>query len=298
LKTKTENKSETKQSILKAMKRAHLLEKEPQMNRNKTKIDKVEIPVSELHPRLNCNCYRMKTIKLSFILSLFVLLLGTSSCIEDIFLEGNGDLESEFRRASGFEEIASNGDFNVTIMHGSKYSVEVSAESNLLSYIETDVIGNTLKIRSRGLHTLRQNYPIEVYITTPVLNGLSLSGSGTVKTGSFSSDNFDIALSGSGEIETDISVDKVKANVSGSGRIIIEGDAIESEFVISGSGKIKSYDLAQDYCHAVISGSGDMYVNVSKTIDARISGSGKVFYVGYPLIHTSISGSGKVVDKN
>jgi len=240
----------------------------------------------------------MKTIQLPIILFLFVLLVGANSCIDDIFMEGNHDLQSEFRRASGFDEIAANGDFNVTVMPGSKYSVEVSAESNLLSYIETDVVGNTLKIRTRGLYSLRQNYPIEIYITTPVLNGLSLSGSGLVKTGSFSSDEFDIALSGSGDIDTDISTDLLKASVSGSGTIILEGDAAEGEFVISGSGKIKSYKLLQNNCNAVISGSGDMYVNVSKTIDARISGSGRVYYIGYPLIHTSISGSGGVVDRN
>lgn len=274
------------------MKQAQLLEKQTPINWDKAKIDKVEVP------KFDSNYVLMKTIKLSFILSLFVLLIGTSCCIDEIFMEGNGDLKSEFRRASGFDEITSNGDFNVTIMPGNKFSVEVSAESNLLSYIETDVVGNTLKIRSRGLYSLRQNFPIEVYITMPKLNSISVSGSGLVKTGSFSSDNFDLALSGSGEIEADISADKVKANVSGSGRITIEGDAIESDFIISGSGKIKSFDLAQIHCQAVISGSGDMYVNASKTIDARISGSGKVYYIGYPLIHTSISGSGKVVDKN
>lgn len=240
----------------------------------------------------------MKTNQLSIILSLFMLLVGASSCIDDIFLEGNHDLQSEIRRVSGFDDIAANGDFNVTVMPGSKYSVEVSAESNLLSYIETDVVGNTLKIRTRGLYSLHEHYPIEIYITTPVLTGVSLSGSGLVKTGSFSSDEFDVALSGSGDIDADISTDLIKANVSGSGTIYLEGDATESEFVISGSGKIKSYNFYQDHCNAVISGSGDMYVNVSKTIDARISGSGRVYYIGYPLIHTSISGSGGVVDRN
>lgn len=57
----------------------------------------------------------MKTIKLSFILSLFALLFAASSCDEELFLEGNGNLQSEFRVASGFDAIASSGDFNVTV---------------------------------------------------------------------------------------------------------------------------------------------------------------------------------------
>ena len=239
----------------------------------------------------------MKTNNL-LVLSLLVLFAGTISCEEDVFLEGNLDLQTETRGASGFEEIASNGDFNVMVRSGDSYSVEVRAESNLLSYIETDVVNNTLKIRTRGVRRLEKNYPIDVYITTPVLNGLSISGSGMITTDPFASNRFMIAISGSGNIDTDISADILKANVSGSGTIFLKGEATSGEFVISGSGKIRSYDFEQHNCEAIISGSGEMYVNVSETIDARISGSGKVFYINHPVVHTNISGSGGVFDRN
>lgn len=239
----------------------------------------------------------MKTNLLS-ILSLFLLFTGISSCEEEVFLEGNNDPQTEIRRASGFEDIATNGDFEVTVRSGEEYSVEVTAESNLLSYIETDVVGNTLKIRTRGVRTLHQNHPIEVLIITPVLNGISLSGSGMIRTDRFVSDEFKIAISGSGDIDTEVSADLLKANVSGSGTIFLAGDGTAGEFVISGSGKIRSFDFEQSICEAVISGSGDMYVNVSETLDARISGSGRVYYINYPVVHTTISGSGGVVDRN
>ncbi len=238
------------------------------------------------------------TTKIQFLLALFVLLFATSSCLDEMFIEGNGIVRTEMRDAEGFNEIASSGDFVVTVMPGNSYSVEITAESNLLPYISTNVDGKTLKIRTTGIHSLRQSEPIEIFVTTPALKGLSLSGSGLIKTGSFMSDNFSITLSGSGDIDTQISTETLKANVSGSGNIFIEGDAFDSEFVISGSGKIKSYDLEQNICNATISGSGDMYVNVSEAIDARISGSGRVNYINYPVVHTSISGSGKVVDRN
>jgi len=239
-----------------------------------------------------------KTTKIQIVLALFVLLFGTSSCLDEMFIEGNGIVRTEMRDAEGFNEIASSGDFIITVMPGNSYSVEITAESNFLPYISTNVDGQTLKIRSTGIHSLRQNEPIEIFITTPVLNGLSLSGSGLIETGSFMSDDFDLSLSGSGDIKTKISSDKVKANVSGSGTIFIEGDAINSNFVISGSGKIRTYNLLQDRCEAVISGSGDMYVNASQFIDAHISGSGRVYFVNHPIVHSSISGSGDVVDKN
>ncbi|HEY3372520.1 MAG TPA: head GIN domain-containing protein [Prolixibacteraceae bacterium] len=232
------------------------------------------------------------------ILFIFILLLGLNSCVDEVFLEGNNDPQTEIRKASGFEEIASSGDFMVRVQSGDHYSVEVRAESNLLSYIETDVVGNTLKIRTRGVHNLVENYPMEVFITTPTLKGLSLSGSGKIKTDRFISDEFQVALSGSGDIDTKVTADRMKVNVTGSGSIILEGDASAGEFVISGSGTIRSYDFEQLICEAVISGSGNMYVNTSERIDARISGSGTVFYINYPVVHTSISGSGRVVNDN
>ena len=240
----------------------------------------------------------MKTTKIQFITALFMLLLGTSSCLDEMFIEGNGISRTETRDAEGFNQISSSGDFTVTVMPGNFYSVEITAESNLLPYISTNVDGKTLKIRTTGIHSLRQTEPIEIFITTPVLNGLTLSGSGLIETGSFMSSDFDLSVSGSGDIKTIISSDKVNANISGSGTIYMEGDALNTNFVISGSGKIKSYNLLQDQCQAVISGSGDMYVNASQFIDARISGSGRVYFVNHPIVHTSISGSGDVVDKN
>jgi hypothetical protein len=240
----------------------------------------------------------MKTIKITTLFLFCLMLFGLNSCIEDIFIEGNGISRTESRSVSRFDQITSGGDFLVTVMPGTHYSVEVTADSNLLPYIETDVVGNTLKIRTQGLYSLRSHDPIEIYITTPVLSGVTLSGSGLIETGSFSGPDFRITLSGSGDIDTQISADRVKASVSGSGTIYIAGDALETEFAISGSGKIKSYDLEQNDCQATISGSGDMFVNAYETIDARISGSGKVNYINYPVIHTSISGSGKVVDRN
>lgn len=240
----------------------------------------------------------MKTIKIPLFVTTTFFLFATTSCLDDMFINGNGDLQTESRVASGFEEVHSAGDFQVTVFPAQAYSVEVSAESNLLPYIETDVVGNKLRIRTRGIYSLRNHLPIQIAVGTPVLAGVNLSGSGSVKTGSFESDNFSATVSGSGNIDSQISTGQAKAAVSGSGTVYLHGNATSGDFVISGSGKIKSYDLLQNSCVITISGSGDAFVNASETLSANISGSGRVYYVGNPTIHTSISGSGSVVDKN
>lgn len=239
----------------------------------------------------------MKTIEF-IIISIFVLFIGVLTYVEDIFPEGNKDLRKEVRWAYGFDQIASIGDFKVIVKHGDSYSVEVRAESNLLAFIQTEVVDHMLKINTRGIRILLQNQPIEVFITTPVLNGLFLSGSGMIMTDHFQSDQFRIMLSGSGDIDTKVSTGIMKALVSGSGNIFLEGDAKVGSFVISGSGRIKSYQTQQQHCEAIILGSGNMYVNTLETIDARILGSGKVLYINNPLISKNIYGLGDVLNMN
>lgn len=241
----------------------------------------------------------MKTTKIPLVLGTVFLLFATTSCFDDMFISGNGDVQAETRIAAGdFSEVSSSGDFEVTIIPSDNYSIEVSAESNLLPYIETDVTGNKLKIHTRGIHSLRNHFPIQVTIGSPVLEGLNLSGSGSIQTGSYQSSSFSITVSGSGKINTQVSTDYLKAVVSGSGSIFLAGNAASTGYTISGSGKIKSYELVQNNCNVTISGSGDAFVNVSQMLSANISGSGRVYFVGSPVIHKSISGSGSVVDKN
>jgi hypothetical protein len=239
-----------------------------------------------------------QTIQIPFLFASFVLLIGLSSCKDEIFVNGNGQVQTQNRSISGFEAVSSSGDYQVRIIQGDQFSVELKAESNLLPYIETELSGKTLKIGSSGVHSIRQNYPIEVFIIQPKLSGLHLSGSGFIRTGYFVSENLDIGVSGSGEISAWVKSEKLKTDVSGSGFVILTGNTNESDFRISGSGTIKAYSLTQENCHASISGSGNIYVNVSKTLYAGISGSGNVFYMGYPSVNASISGSGQVVAKN
>lgn len=232
------------------------------------------------------------------IISIFVLFLGVITIAETFFPEGNQDVRGESRRAEGFDQISSSGNFKVIVQQGDFYSMEVWAESNLLSYIKTEVVDHTLKIKTRGFRNMLQNHPIEILITTPVLNSLFLSGSGMIKTGHFSSDRFTMTVSGSGYIDTKVSAEIMNAYVSGSGTIFLEGDATAGRFVISGSGRIKSFQALQRNCEAFIMGSGNLYVNTLETIKAHISGSGKVLYINKPVISKSIYGSGDVLDMN
>jgi len=239
----------------------------------------------------------MKTIKL-VLFSAIALLFATTSCIDDFTIRGNGIEETEGRVTSIFDEVKSEGAFDVHITNGDEYDIVITAESNILPYIETDVKGKKLRLHVRGLHNVKNRLPMQVYITTPYLEGIKQSGSGIITTGYFESDDMDIVVSGSGTIETAVDAISVDAIVSGSGKLYISGDAVDADYVVSGSGRIDAFDLPVRDCEAKISGSGSVWTNVDRFLTATISGSGNVYYYGSPDVETYISGSGNVIREN
>jgi len=252
------------------------------------------------------------TILLLFAATLMI----TSACTKSgIRIKGNGNVATETRSLSSFNIMVNEGAFDVYIIQDSVSEVIIEAESNLISHIDTEVSGTTLTIDTRD--NLKNTKPMKLYIHTPDVNGVTLSGSGLIDLGSVVSDNIEVKLSGSGEIRghvnagfvevgingsgsANVSVEcnQIETSISGSGDMYFDGHATTAHFNISGSGSVKAYNLELTNCYTNISGSGDMYVNVSDILDVKISGSGSVYYIGTPQITTNISGSGNVINAN
>jgi len=230
-------------------------------------------------------------------------------------IKGNGDVTTETRSMPEFNIVVNEGSFEVYIIQDSISEVKIEAESNLISSIRTNVNGTTLLIDTRD--NLKNTKPMKLYIRTPDVNGVKLSGSGIIDLGDVYTDNLNVELSGSGDIRgsvnagqvsisingsgsADVSVhcSTIESNISGSGDMYFAGNATTAHFNISGSGTVKAYNLELINCYTNISGSGNMYVNVSDLLDVKISGSGSVYYIGNPQITTNITGSGNVISAN
>ena len=243
-------------------------------------------------------------------------LLINTSCNKSVLpVKGNGDVETETREMSEFTRVANEGQFDVYIIQSDEYNVTIEAESNLVGRIRTRMNGNTLEIDTRD--NLKPTKPMKLYIRTPDVHGVSLSGSGIIDLGQIVTTSLDVRLSGSGEIRGEVEAEDVylsisgsgasnlvlhsntlETSISGSGDMYFEGAGNSASFNISGSGSISAYNYELQDCTARISGSGDMFVNVSDNLNVTISGSGSVYYIGHPAINTNISGSGNVISKN
>jgi Putative auto-transporter adhesin, head GIN domain len=230
---------------------------------------------------------------------MFILLAITMmSCDEWLNdrIEGNNHVISKTRDISTFNEVVSTGNFEVEIIIADSISLIVRAEENLFPFILTTVRGQKFYAEVKDDYQLDNNQPIKIFLTTPNLEGVILTGSGIIVCDSLTTDFISTEITGSGRIEFSKVIAKdVIADISGSGDIIISGETDRSEFYIPGSGNIQCLDLYQTDCYSNISGSGNIYTNVNDYLEVDISGSGSVFYSGSPEIDSHISGSGQVI---
>lgn len=229
-----------------------------------------------------------------FLTALVTVLLN--SCINmGERVKGSGNTKSENRTVSKAERIKVMGDMDVYIDQGPT-SLKVEGDDNVLPYIETVADGDWLEIRTKDDVNFNTSKPIKVYVTTPNITDLKVTGSGNIVCNQkFSTDNnssFDIT--GSGDITTAISAPKVEAHISGSGNLHISGETKNVEIHVSGSGNYDGADLKAENANVSIAGSGDANLFADNKLKVSVAGSGNVKYKGNAIVESHIAGSGSV----
>ena len=228
------------------------------------------------------------------------LLLGCSSYAQWPWekIEGNGHVTKESRPASGYTAISSSGSWDVMVAYGESNNIQIEGDENLLPYIETKVEDGKLIIRNKKNVNLHSRNKIVVYVSLTRLTGVSLSGSGDIiGEGKFNNEGVtDFKISGSGHIKLAFNkIKEVEVSISGSGNMRLSGSANSVQARISGSGNADCADLICDDASAHVNGSGNVKLNVNKSVDASISGSGNVTYSGAASdIRKHVSGSGRL----
>lgn len=224
--------------------------------------------------------------------TIFLVLLFT--------INASAQKKTEDRRIHNFNSIAVGISADVYITKGSTHKVILEGDEEDLQEIETEVSGNRLKIgfedNNRWWGNNKRKSKIIIHITMPELTGVSLSGSGNVKSDDlFVSEKFHGAVSGSGGMELNINTSEADLDISGSGRIILKGKGEEADISISGSGDIDAEDFKVRTADIKIMGSGNCTIHVSEELESKIMGSGNIRYSGDPKhINNNSMGSGSI----
>jgi hypothetical protein len=200
--------------------------------------------------------------------------LLATACGSDIDgVRGSGDVQSEERTVTGFDEILLEGSGRIFVDVSETESLTIEAEDNLLPLLSSEVTGSRLELRTS--ESISPTRPIVYTIGAIAFEGISIVGSGDLVAANLDCNSFNASVAGSGNFDLTGQCDRLDLSITGSGDFA--GEAFE----------VGTADID-------ISGSGDVVVNATDELVVRITGSGDVEYLGDPSTDIDIAGSGDV----
>lgn len=201
------------------------------------------------------------------------------------------DYETEARDLGDFNKIVLNGSADVNIVVGETQSVEVRTESDYMSRVKTEVRGNTLYISQEGRHWRNVDVMLDVRVEN--LNGIIIDGSGDFDVTNLDSENFEIAINGSGDVNVSGNSISYDVEIDGSGDVTLSGDCNSMVVDVDGSGDVDAENLKCKTVDLTLEGSGDIDAYVSDSLVLTMQGSGDVTIYGDPVLkHPRMKGSG------
>jgi len=193
--------------------------------------------------------------------------------------------KSEMRKVGDFKYISIQSGIDLELTQSSKQSVEVTANSDIIGRILTEVEGYTLKIYidKNWKSSWKNSGPMIVAVSTAHIERLMASGGSDVEsTGVWKTDEFRIQSSGGSDIELELDVDELEVLCSGGSDVDIRGTADRLDIQSSGGSDFNGRKLKTKKAHIQSSGGSDVYVHVTERLVARASGSSDIYYSGDP----------------
>ena len=196
---------------------------------------------------------------------------GSSSCAG-----GSGPIVSQTIDLSSFTAVNFQAAGEVLVVPGSTQRVVVRGQQNIIDRLNRDVVNGVWDI---GFTECVDNVSeLRVDITLPELDGVELSGAGTV--------------------EAETQADTIDTTLSGAGTVTVSGSSRTQNALLEGSGTIEAFALSTEETSVVLAGQGNVSVSATDSLDVELSGAGSVFYKGEPDLNVHITGIGTVNDAN
>ncbi len=209
--------------------------------------------------------------------------------------------KKEIRKTGSFNVIELSIPADLYLSQGNLTEVQLVGPEDYLTKVETVVSHEKLSIRFYPKYKYGWREPkgrIKIYISTPELEKLYVTGSGKILTKSkISGDKLSLVVTGSGMIDIpSLSVHEINADVTGSGVIRAAGEesAGYQKILITGSGKVLNEGLPVKETKVSVTGSGKAKVYATDRLKVLITGSGDVYYKGDAVLDARITGSGNV----
>jgi hypothetical protein len=215
----------------------------------------------------------MKRITIVFLGTCVVLATGCDL----IGIQGNRHIKTDERSVSPFANIDVRGAFTIEWQNGTP-GLRITTDENLLPYIDSNVSGDTLHLRTR--EQIRPTHGVKVFISGPTRTGVRISGAVKLVAKQLTGPRFALEARGASQVSLDGNIDELLADMTGASELA--ADSLQT----------KTAEIST-------TGAGDAEIAVTQTLKVVITGAGKVKYSGNPgTVEKHISGAGSIRKKD
>jgi hypothetical protein len=213
-------------------------------------------------------------------------------------LIGSGNLETEQYAFNNFTKVEISSAFEFEVRQSSSYSINVTADDNVMDYVRVSQDGQTLQIRLETVPSLRL-VTLRTAVTMPQLHDLTISGASRGTVSDFNStEGLNVTVSGASRVTGDITAGNVEFDITGASTIQLEGSADDMIAAVSGASRFKLDDFTVNGADVNISGASSGAINLNGRLDANVSGASTLLYIGDPVMGTiNVSGASTLKKK-
>ena len=206
-------------------------------------------------------------------IAVFAALIFVATGCRWVGIRGNGHIKIDERTIGAFANIEASGAFEIEWRNGAP-SLRIKTDENLFSYIESQISGDTLHLRTR--ERIWPTHGIKLLISSPTRTGAKLSGAVKLAARQLSGPKFALES-------------------TGAARVTLDGNIGELLADMTGASELKASGLQTTTAEISTTGAADAEVAVAETLKVAITGAGKVSYSGNPkTIEKHISGAGSI----
>jgi hypothetical protein len=235
--------------------------------------------------------------KVFFFTLLTALLFSSCRYIGGKRVRGNGNIVTQERSVSGFNQVEVSGAIDVYVKQDSAQpQVKVETDENLQELVEISERNGVLYISPEDNLNLDPTRAIKVYVSAPFFRAFRVSGASEIRSENklVSTERMDIDVSGASEINLALKAPGVNAEISGASSATMTGETKDLNLDGSGASHYKCFDLMAENTTVDISGACSADVFASVKLDVQASGASGVKYRGAASVSQDVSGASSV----
>jgi len=200
---------------------------------------------------------------------------------------------------TGFDEIEAGDIFKFYIKQGDYKEVEITGSEEWLEKVTVRQSNGLLKFDMKGgKWDWRDDWDSDdkvfVYLTTPNLNALELSGASEAYLEGFSTNRMDIDLSGVAKVDMGIDASKLVIEMDGGSSLTLRGNISELSAEVDGAATLDAFGSETRYADINTGGAGRAKVNALVELKGEASGASTIIYRGEASSDIRRSGAGTV----